>query len=68
MKRLTVLMMILLLGSICLGPIGCSNEEPTKKAIEEPTKKTIIEKLNSDNQEEQEQGLREANEKYGGGQ
>jgi hypothetical protein len=53
-------MMILLLGSICLGPIGCSDDEPPEK--------TTIEKLNSDNQEEQEQGLDEANEKYGGGQ
>ncbi len=59
-KRLTILMMILLLGSICLGPIGCSDDEPPEK--------TTIEKLNSDNQEEQEQGLDEANEKYGGGQ
>lgn len=60
MKRLTALMMILVLGSICLGPIGCSEDKPPEK--------TTIEKLDSDNIEEQKQGLDEANEKYGGGQ
>lgn len=60
MRRLNILMMILVLGCICIGPIGCSDDKPSEG--------TTIDRLNSDNPEEQKQGLDEANEKYGGGQ
>lgn len=59
--RLTMLMMIVLLGSAQFSVSGCEKKSEDKE-------KTVMEKLNSDNPDEQKQGLDEANEVYGGGQ
>lgn len=58
MKRLILLMLILVVGSLSLGFYGCSDDNPPEK--------TTTQKLNSDNPAEQQQGLDEANQKYGG--
>lgn len=59
MKRLSLLLFSFVLCCVWVGVAGCSSHEPPKK--------TTIEKLNSDNLDEQKEGLEEANQKYGGG-
>lgn len=48
---------LLAFSCLWLALIGCSKEKPEEK--------TTIEKLNSDDVQEQMEGLREAEEKYG---
>ena len=56
-KRQNLLMMIFVLSSVWILGCGCSNNGPPEK--------TTNEKLNSDNPDEQMEGLDEADEKFG---
>ena len=57
MKHLILFAKIIFVSSLSLGLFGCSDNEPPEK--------TTIEKLNSDNPDVQQQGLDEADQKYG---
>ncbi|HOI55575.1 MAG TPA: hypothetical protein PLP01_10030 [Phycisphaerae bacterium] len=59
MKRIGLLIVAVVVAFFWLGIGGCKKDEPPKK--------TTVEKLNSDNPDEQKEGLDEANRKYGGG-
>ena len=58
-KPLHVLMLAVVAGCLSLTAVGCSRQPPPK---------TTLEKLNSDNAQEQREGLDEADRLYGGGQ
>ncbi len=62
MKQLTTLMTFIFFSFMCISLSGCGDGQPPE------TDKSTIEKLNSNNPEEQSEGLDAAAEKFGGDQ